>query len=126
MKRIGIYIILIVLYAGFSAMVYTYGTESSIVLPGKEMEQAGKGKILFQENNCIACHQIYGLGGYLGPDLTTAYSDKSRGEAYMRAMLQSGGSRMPAYHFNKDEINSIIAYLKYVDSTATPVKPSNR
>ena len=126
MKRVSTYIILIILYACFSAMVYTHGTESNVSLPEKEMEMAGKGKILFQENNCIACHQIYGLGGYIGPDLTTAYSDKTRGEAYMRAILQTGGSRMPVYHFNEIEINSIIAYLKYVDSTATPVKLPNR
>ena len=70
----------------------------------------------------MSCHQVYGLGGYLGTDLTKAYSDKRRGEAYMRALLQSGGNRMPDFKFNKNQVDALIAYLKYVDQTAASVK----
>ena len=34
----------------------------------------------------------------------------------------AGGNRMPKYNFNKDEINSIVEYLRYVDSTAITYK----
>ncbi|MBK8357424.1 MAG: hypothetical protein IPL13_19205 [Saprospiraceae bacterium] len=40
--------------------------------PSKQQEDAGK--LIWQDYNCNACHQIYGLGGYLGPDLTNVYS----------------------------------------------------
>ncbi|MCH7870146.1 MAG: c-type cytochrome, partial [Planctomycetes bacterium] len=31
---------------------------------------AKSGLAIWRENNCQACHQIYGYGGFLGPDLT--------------------------------------------------------
>jgi nitric oxide reductase subunit C len=102
--------------------VYTKGTAGNVT-PAAEMQKAvSLGKQLYQQYNCSACHQIFGLGGYLGPELTTAYSDKNRGEAYMRAMLQVGGNRMPNFHLAPQQIDALIAYLKYVDTTATPIK----
>lgn len=110
-------VLLLLAYAGYSALVYTRGTE----LPkaaSKWSAQAAEGKRIFQQQNCTACHQLYGLGGYLGPDLTTAWSDRHRGPAYLRALLQSGGSRMPNFHFSEAEITALLAYLQSVDATA--------
>lgn len=123
MTKLIVAISLVVMYAGYSVLVYTKGTEVERISFSKKDEAAiAGGKRLYQQYNCQSCHQLYGLGGYLGPELTTAASDKHRGEAYMRALLQSGGSRMPDFHFTKTEIDHLIAYLKYVDSTATPLK----
>jgi len=44
-------------------------------------EKALQGQQLWQQNNCFSCHQIYGLGGYLGPDLTNVYSQRGKGPA---------------------------------------------
>ena len=77
-----------------------------------------KGKVLWQQKNCIACHQLYGLGGYLGPDLTYITSDPSRGKLYAAAFLKSGGTTMPNFHFSDTEIASIIAYLSYADAAS--------
>jgi len=76
---------------------------------------ADKGKRIWQEKNCNACHQVYGLGGYLGPDLTNIYS--SRGEAHIKAFLQSGTNIMPAFALNDDEVSQLLAYLKSMDAT---------
>ena len=122
MGKIIIFISLFVVFVIYSITVYTKGTEKFIQYSGAEMECINKGKIIFQNRNCISCHQLYGLGGYLGPELTTAWSDKTRGEIYIRAFLMAGGNRMPKYNFNKDEINSIVEYLRYVDSTAITYK----
>lgn len=96
------------------------------MVPKVEEEQVAKGKLLFQQYNCTACHQLYGLGGYLGPELTTAYSDTHRGELYMKAFLKNGGTRMPKFNFTNDEINAILSFLKYVDATATTYKRMER
>ena len=86
-------------------------------------EGAQKGKLLFQKYNCTACHQLYGLGGYMGPDLTNAMSRSGIGEMYVRALLQNGTERMPNFHLSEEEIKSLVAYLKYVDKTGiSPVK----
>lgn len=110
------------LYLLYSIIVYTRGTKNIVIPAAEEQVLINKGKQLFQQYNCIACHQVYGLGGYLGPELTTAYSDRSRGELYMRAFLKAGGQRMPDFHFNNEDINALISYLKYVDITAVTYK----
>jgi nitric oxide reductase subunit C len=126
MAKVATALTLVFLYAGYSLLIYTKGTQEDISLPAGEQVLVTKGKALYQQHNCQSCHQLYGLGGYLGPELTTAYSDKTRGEAYLKAMLQSGGNRMPNFSFSEEEINQLIAYLKYVDSTATPLKTASR
>lgn len=122
MGKIIAFISLFCSYLIYSAVVYTKGTGERTVILGGEEASIINGKKLFQKHNCISCHQLYGLGGYLGPELTTAYSDKGRGEMYMKAFLQAGGPRMPNFHFNGKEIDDIISYLKYVDATAITYK----
>lgn len=77
--------------------------------------QAQRGKIIFQEKNCISCHQIYGLGGHLGPDITNVYAH--RNEAYIKAFLSSGTLVMPDFHLTDTEMNDLIEYLKYINTT---------
>ena len=122
MARIAVALVLILLWAGYTVLIYTKGTQEDTIFSVKEEMAVTKGKSLYQKHNCQSCHQLYGLGGYLGPDLTTAYSDKKRGDKYIRALLQSGGNRMPNFNFSKENIDQLIAYLKYVDRTATPIK----
>ena len=117
MKKAVLFFTLLVLFTAYSFWVYSKGSKPSLLLTQHQRLEIRKGKKLFQEYNCVACHQVYGLGGYLGPDLTNAWSDKRRGEAYLRAMLASGGARMPNFHFSPDQIEAILSYLKYVDTT---------
>lgn len=122
MIKIAVFLTLFTIYAVYSTVIYSKGTESNIQLTGQQAEKVANGKYLYEQYNCVACHQLYGLGGYLGPELTTAYSDPHRGETYMKAFLMAGGPRMPNFHFKADEIDDIISYLKYVDSTAVTYK----
>jgi nitric oxide reductase subunit C len=85
--------------------------------PIKLSEKALHGRKLWQENNCWSCHQTYGLGGYLGPDLTNIYSTNNKGPEYIKAFLNSGVKTMPKFNFSEDEKNAIVAYLKTIDST---------
>ncbi len=79
--------------------------------------EARIGQQIYQEKNCTACHQFYGLGGYMGPDLTNVISTK--GEAYSRAFIMAGTLRMPKFGFGEDEISALLAYLAFVDQTGT-------
>ena len=80
MGKLVIFFSLFGLYLLYSVIVYTKGTDCIVSIPVEEQSKTNRGKALFQQNNCIACHQLYGLGGYLGPELTNAYSDNNRGE----------------------------------------------
>lgn len=114
-----------VVFVIYSFVVYTKGTDIEISFSYIEQTRINNGKLLFQKHNCISCHQLYGLGGYLGTELTTAWSDPFRGEKYIKAFLQNGSIRMPNFHFKNTEINDILGYLRYVDSTAVTYKKKN-
>ena len=105
-------------YCLYSIWVYTAGTDTCEYMSVHESE----GKAIFEQHNCESCHQLFGLGGYLGPELTTVISDPTRGALYARAMLHAGGTRMPDFHFSEQEIDALIAYLAYVDRSATTYK----
>lgn len=122
MFRIVIFLTLFTSYIVYSVAVYSKGTEVSGSVDPAEANKIAYGKQLYQQYNCTACHQLYGLGGYLGPELTTAFSDSNRGEIYMKAFLKGGGQRMPNFHLSDEEINAFISYMKYVDTTAITYK----
>lgn len=76
-----------------------------------------RGEHIWQENNCTACHQIYGLGGYLGPDLTNISSNPYKGTEYAKAFFNSGVKSMPKFNFNTSEKNDLAEFLKAIDQT---------
>ncbi|HEY9363688.1 MAG TPA: c-type cytochrome [Chitinophagaceae bacterium] len=112
-QKIIVTSLLLTAFLSYTGYLYAY-------LPVKEKDISAdvfKGKLLWQQNNCNACHQVYGLGGYLGPDLTNVYS--LRGPAYIRAFLQNGTSIMPDFKLNEHEIKSLTAYLQNIDASGT-------
>lgn len=119
MNRILVFLLLFVSFVVYSFFVYTTGTQN--VAAGMNSE-AIAGKFLYQKHNCTSCHQLYGLGGFLGPELTTIVSQESRREMYARVILKSGTQRMPDFHLSEEEINCLIEYLKYIEATAITYK----
>ncbi|CAN5293222.1 hypothetical protein BH09BAC5_BH09BAC5_09810 [soil metagenome] len=107
---------LILLFAVYSIVVDTSGTSAD---SGNKYltTEAKHGKLLFQKYNCTACHQLYGLGGYMGPDLTNVISQQGKGAAYVNAFLTAGTVRMPDFHLNETEKQELISFLTYVDKT---------
>lgn len=75
------------------------------------------GRLVWQKYNCQSCHQLYGLGGYLGPDLTNVYSAKGKGELFIRAFLHTGTKQMPAFNLTEEEEKDLIAFLKSTDGS---------
>ena len=73
----------------------------------KQTNEAGltpeviRGKHLWESNNCMGCHTIFGEGAYYAPELTKVY--ERRGDAYIKAALMSPvpwsprGRKMVAY-----------------------------
>ena len=118
MVRIYTFVVLFLSYLGYSALVFTKGTESPAPDVTAANMNAQAGKIIFQEYNCIACHQIYGLGGYLGPDLTTAWSDPSRGKHYIQSFLRFGGIGMPNFNLTETQIDQLLKFLEHTDASA--------
>ena len=100
-----------------ACLVTAFGVQTALVYTDERQdplsEKELRGRTLWHENACQVCHQIYGQGGFLGPDLTNAASrlDNSR----LESLLTIGSGQMPAYHFSAEEISDLSAYLVALD-----------
>lgn len=106
-----------ILLTAFGLYNYIIYNTDGYVHAEKLSPMAVKGQQLFQNNRCWSCHQLYGLGGYLGPDLTNIYSDEKKGSLYIKAFLNSGVKSMPQFNFDETEKDALVEYLKHVDNT---------
>lgn len=103
---------LVAAFAGQTALVYADSTaETRGELTGLALE----GRAIWHRENCQVCHQIYGFGGFLGPDLTNAASRINR--ARLDDILTEGSLQMPAFHMSEHEISAIEAFLEVLDGT---------
>lgn len=111
-SRIVLMALLVAAFLTQTALVYTDDT-------GRDgtglsaLAQDGRG--VWLDNNCQSCHQLYGFGGFLGPDLTNAarrLTDKRLDE-----ILTVGAGQMPAFGLSAGEISSVRAWLTALDAT---------
>lgn len=116
MKIYKIYVLiflgLILIFAIYNTYIYTSQSNFREV---KLSEKAVKGESLWLKNNCNACHQLYGLGGYLGPDLTNVCSTPNKSDEYLKVMMISGLKSMPKFNLSPEEQDEILQFLKEVD-----------
>ena len=110
-QKFVVFSVLCIGFLTYTSFLYTHLPNPNPSFSSSE----AKGKALWQKHNCTACHQIYGLGGYLGPDLTNEYS--LRGPMFIHIFLQSGNTTMPNYHLSEAEIQELTDYLKSVDQS---------
>lgn len=111
--KLLVFIVLSAAFLTYSFILY----RADVPEPQVADKTAQKGKLVWQQKNCQACHQLYGLGGHLGPDLTNVYA--KRNESYIRAFLKVGTPVMPDFHLTKNEMDELIAFFKYVNTTGT-------
>lgn len=113
-----VYFVLIALFVIQSGLTYTTSTE---VLSEKAdlTPQAQRGEALYREFNCTACHQFYGLGGYMGPDLTNVTIAEGKGPAFAKTLILYGSARMPALGVTTQEADDLVAFLEAVAATGT-------
>lgn len=91
--------------------------------------QIAAGKKLWETNNCIGCHTLFGEGAYFAPELGNVY--KRRGPEFIKAWIKSqptgtpGRRQMPDFHFSDAELDEIVAFLKYASEINTANWPPN-
>lgn len=88
------------------------------------------GKEIWERNNCMGCHTLFGEGAYYAPELTKVVD--RRGKDWLRLFLKDpeamfpGERKMVNYHFNAEQIEEVIAFLEWcgeVDLNGFPADP---
>lgn len=79
-------------------------------------DASSSGQALFREYDCAACHQVSGIGGTAGPDLTRIGSRQPDVDWHIRHLKDPGSvvpdSAMPDYaHLSDSELNALAEYL---------------
>ena len=66
---------------------------------------------MFEQRGCINCHQIAGVGGQRGPDLTQVGGRLSADELTWRIL--NGGRNMPAYGtiLSPQDVSALVEFL---------------
>lgn len=115
-----VFILLFSSFILFSLWIYTIPFfRKDTKITKKELKSSANGRLVWQKYNCHTCHQLYGLGGYLGPDLTNVYSRAKKNETYIKAILSSGVRQMPAFDLSKEEMEELLVFLKDVDASGS-------
>ncbi len=111
----AIFFVFICSYFIYSYWIYT--TTNQLQAKNQPSQAALNGFHVWQENNCQSCHQFYGLGGYLGPDLTNTISDSTKGATYAEIIIRHGSVSMPNLHLNDEQVKDLMAFMKWVDKS---------
>jgi nitric oxide reductase subunit C len=98
--------------------IYSFSEENDQTNYENITAQVVRGKVIWEENNCMGCHTILGEGGYYAPELTKVID--RRGEGLIKAILMSpvpwepNGRKMVAYGFSADEADDVIAFFRWI------------
>ena len=102
-------------FLGMSAAVYLDEGVTGEAL--QLSEQASLGKKIWHAENCMVCHQFFGMGGYLGPDLTNVA--RRIGPETIAWVVRHGRGSMPAFELEDEEVAAVTAFLVEMDGTGT-------
>lgn len=113
-------------------LALTFDTQQA--LPKRDNREAitpavAHGKKLWETNDCIGCHTLFGEGAYFAPELGNVY--KRRGPDFIKAWIQSqpthtpGRRQMPQFNFSDQDLDDVVAFLKYASEINTANWPPN-
>ena len=121
-------------------LALTYHTEQTFPERTNESEMTEavvRGKLVWEQNNCIGCHTLLGEGAYFAPELGNVF--KRRGmeneaafkayfSAWMKAMPTGveGRRQMPQFNLSDQELNDMAEFLIWSARIDTNDWPPNK
>lgn len=75
---------------------------------------AVQGALIYQKNNCGACHSVNGVGGKIGPPLNGIGNRRNEAwviEHFQNPQKMSPGTPMPAFKFQPGDMQNEVSYL---------------
>lgn len=115
MKPIVVFMFLVLLFLAYSVAIYT--SESTKTIDQDASREMAQGRLVWQKYNCQSCHQLYGLGGYLGPDLTNFAAHPAKDKRFLQTMLLSNIKQMPVFKLDSNELHRLYTFLTRVNQT---------
>lgn len=118
-------------------LALTYQNEQA--LPSRDNRQnltpqVVAGKKVWETNQCIGCHTLLGEGAYFAPELGNVYKrrggDQGGGE-FIKAWIKAqptgvpGRRQMPQFHLTEQQLDDLVAFLKYTSEINTANWPPN-
>ena len=116
---ITIFSTLCVLFLIYSFSIYLKPLREKDYLNVKNTKQIASGKDVWQKYNCHTCHQLYGLGGYLGPDLTNVTAKPGYSEEFLKSVISNGMGQMPPFDLPPQEMVDLLVFLEAMNETGT-------
>lgn len=98
-------------------------------------EEVARGKLVWEENNCIGCHTLLGEGAYFAPELGNVYVRRggdAGGGAFIKAWMKAmptgapGRRQMPQFNLSEQELDDLVAFLKWSSEIDTNDWPPNK
>ena len=88
-------------------------------------EEVTRGKLIWEENNCMGCHTILGEGAYYAPELTKVVDRLNvkydgQGEEVIKSILMSevpwqpNGRKMVAHGMTEQEASDMVEFFKWI------------
>ncbi|SHF72543.1 nitric oxide reductase, NorC subunit apoprotein [Microbulbifer donghaiensis] len=97
-------------------------------------ESVARGKLVWEENNCIGCHTLLGEGAYYAPELGNVYvrrggdaSFKDYFAAWMKIqpLPAPGRRKMPQFNLTDQQVDDLAEFLKWTSQIDTQDWPPN-
>lgn len=108
-------VLMLSLVSAFLVQTYLVYSDKTGLKTGSLSASAHHGRKIWLKNNCQSCHQIFGFGGFLGPDLTNTAHEFDAEE--LQEVLATGPGQMPSIKISKEEAQHLKAYFKELNKT---------
>ena len=98
-------------------------------------ESVIRGKLVWEENNCIGCHSLLGEGAYFAPELGNVFVRRGGEEgfkyflpAWMKAQPTNipGRRQMPQFNLTDAQLDDLTEFLKWSSKIDTNNWPPNK
>ncbi|MFC2973005.1 c-type cytochrome [Azotobacter bryophylli] len=119
-------------------LALAYHTEQTLPKRTNEAamsESVVRGKLVWEQNNCIGCHTLLGEGAYFAPELGNVY-ERRGGEqsfkpflhAWMKAQPTGAAGRrqMPQFNLTEQEVDDMAEFLKWTSKIDNFNWPPNK
>lgn len=117
MERVNRAYLAILLTAAAGMSLYAYLHPGDPAPPDPLPENWELGLHVWRKNNCQTCHQIYGLGGYMGPDLTNVFLPRRGSRSYVEGIVKHGSIPMPRLGLTDEEVQAVATFLEHTGRT---------